>query len=422
MKGMVVGMKEGGFREALNSKKFLVLISVILSFLFWFLVVSSVTPETTKKFKNVTVQLTNDNINLTKLGLQAFDTDHSAVSVQVSGPRYLIGRLSAKDIVVTPQAASVKGQGSYTLALSARLAQPNPQLLITRVEPASVSVYYDRSASRYLPVTVEIKGGNAAQGYLLQAAASSPGSVQVTGPELEIAALTKAAAAVSIGNNADDTVTQSTDIVLYVGTKQADTSHLTLDKKQAQVTVPILKLKQVTMKLTYTDIPAGFDMKNLASVFTPAQITVMGRKDVIDSLSDEVMLGTIKVSTLNLKNTFKYNVLLPNGISSKDGVNTATAALSLSNTGVTTLSTRNIATANTPSGYMVTVRTRTLRGITLLGPAADIGNVSDVLATANLASITSEGDFEVPVTISVPGKTGYWSNGNYKVSVRVTKS
>lgn len=69
------------------------------------------------------------------------------------------------------------------------------------------------------------------------------------------------------------------------------------------------------------------------------------------------------------------------------------------------------------------MRTSTLNNIKLFGPASDIGSVNSVTATVDMSAINViEGTYEAPVTITVPGKSGYWVTSKYYVTINSWKN
>ncbi|MDR3643709.1 MAG: CdaR family protein [Clostridia bacterium] len=414
-------MKAPAVKKLFYNNKALALISLILSFLFWFLVVSNIAPDYTKTISGVKIQFSSDKTGLGYAGLHVIDTSRNTVSVVVSGPRYLIGQLSASDITVTPRLGAVNTQGTFNVALDAALVTANSMITIQKVDPATVSAYFDRITAKTLPITINVENTNVASGYVMQTATASPASVSVSGPSAEIAKLTKAVVTIKVNNNASDFVESEEKVILYDGSTEADLSHLQLGISTVDVTVPILKVKQLSLKVSYTNVPKGFDIRNVVCTISPANIRVGGKSDVIDSLSGEVNLGNLSIPSLGLTNTINYNIVLPSGISAVEGVTTATATITLKDTAMKYFNTRTISVVNVPSGYKVTVRTAQLNHIKLFGPAKGMGTVNAVQAVADMqGSINGTGDYEVPVTILVPGKSGYWASGIYNVLVEVT--
>lgn len=405
-------------RKIFYNNKSLFILSILAAILLWFTVVSNIMPFVSKSFGGISVQIDKQAPNLTRTGLEPIGNIQT-VGVEVYGPRYLIGRLSSDDFVITGRVNDITRAGIYELQLSAVLKDPDSQITIKKISPARVSVYFDRMIAKNIPITVDIADGKTADGYVTGTATANPASVTVVGPEQAVLGIKKAAAAVHIGNNASSDVTATSNIVLYNKSGQANMENLNIGATEAKVTVPILKAKTVQLELAFTGMPAGFSASNATYTLAPSQIVVAGRDSDIAAMSSTLTLGTLKVTDLDLKTTKIFPVNLPDGILSVKNIHSATAAITLQNTACKVLSTSNFATANLSSRYGINILSASVGGIQLYGPASDIPSVTAPLATLNLAGLSYTGPQNVPVTISVPGKSGFWVRGTYQARVYV---
>lgn len=407
-------------KKIFYNNKSLFILSLVAALLLWFIVVSNIMPGTNKSIGGVQVLISEENPVLRSIGLQVIDTDHPSVSVEVSGPRYLVGQLSSKDFIVTARLNPVNGAGTFQLQLNATLANANSALSIKGVSPSSVNVYFDRLVTRKMPVSVVTVSSKVADGYMLGTPTANPETVTVIGPEQQLNKLQKAIVAVNVNDGATDAVTATSNIVLYNRQKQADVTHLKMDATQAQITVPVLKTKTINLKLDYSNAPADFNVANVSTMLSPAQIEVAGKASVIDALSSTLSLGNVDIQTLNVQNTQKFDISLPDGIIAVNGANTSTAAITLNNTGSGVYSTRKFTVVNLPSGYGINIRTSVLDNIQLMGPSSAMANVGEPLATIDMGkAFQGVGAQDAPVTISVPGQNGFWVKGAYKVRVYV---
>jgi YbbR domain-containing protein len=410
--------KRSLFDRILDNKKYLMLLSAVLAFLFWFLVVATISPDATRTIYGVPITVNEGDGFLSTAGLHVIEKSSSKISVDVSGPRYIIGRLSASDFTVTPDVSKVTKSGKYTLSLGASMKQPNPKVTIVKVHPATVEIKFDKVVSKNVSVDVKLSNSKVADGYILESATVSPKQVVITGPADEVNQVAKAVANVETGSNAKTTVTAKTTVKLY------DSKGTLLDLKNIRengltvtVTVPILKLKSVPLTVDFSNIPQGFDKNNIKYTVTPSEISIAGEDKEVNAVT-AIKLDSIDFGTLDISNNISAAVNVPATVTNVDNITTASVAVTLQNTSVKTLSTNNIKIVNIPSGYAARVRTVTLGNIRLFGPTSDIANVNDVTATVDMSAINViEGTYSAPVTITVPGKTGYWVTGKYYVTI-----
>jgi YbbR domain-containing protein len=416
--------KETFFDKILNNRKYLMLMSLVIAFLFWFLVVATISPDSTRTIYGVPITVNEDDGFLSTAGLHVIEESSAKISVDVSGPRYIIGRLSASDFTVTPDVSKVTKSGKYTLSLGASMKQPNPKVTIVKVHPATVGDKIRQGriekcerrrqaqqlqGGRRLYSRIRHRQPEAGRHHRPRRRGQSGGS--------------KAVANVETGSNAKTTVTAKTTVKLY------DSKGTLLDLKNIRengltvtVTVPILKLKSVPLTVDFSNIPQGFDKNNIKYTVTPSEISIAGEDKEVNAVT-AIKLDSIDFGTLDISNNISAAVNVPATVTNVDNITTASVAVTLQNTSVKTLSTNNIKIVNIPSGYAARVRTVTLGNIRLFGPTSDIANVNDVTATVDMSAINViEGTYSAPVTITVPGKTGYWVTGKYYVTINSWKN
>ena len=103
----------------------------------------------------------------------------------------------------------------------------------------------------------------------------------------------------------------TSDIVLLdKDGNKIETSGLTMDVKQAEVTVPILKTVDLPVKVEFLNAPTNLDLEELEYAVSNETVTVAGPVDEIDKYS-EIILGCIHFKALDLESNFTFDVELP---------------------------------------------------------------------------------------------------------------
>lgn len=415
--------KNNFFDKLMNNKLYLFLCSLVLAFLFWFFVVAAISPDSTRTIYGVQVTVNDNNGLLSTAGLHMIEESSTKVSVDVTGPRYIIGNLKASDLVITPDVAKVTKSAKYNLKLDASMKNPNPKVSVVKISPASADFKFDTIASKNIPVEVKISNGKVADGYIMETASVSPNQVVITGPSDEVGQVARAVANIQVDASAKSTVTSKSTVTLYDSKNNIlNLKHIKNDNLNVNVTVPILKLKtQVPLSVDFSNLPAGFDKNNIKYTINPSELSVAGEEKLVNATSS-IKLDSINFSTLDITNALTENVNMPSGLISVDNVTSASITVNLLNTGTRILNTKDIKLVNIPNGYSARVRTTQLNNIKLFGPSSDIANVNSVTATVDMSTVNVvEGTYEVPVTISVNGKTGYWVTGKYNVTINSWK-
>jgi len=415
-------MKKFDFKKILYNDRKLKLISILAAFLFWFIIVSYISPNYTRTVNNVSIVTDNSDLSLSYLKLSVIQLSQKKVSLEISGPRYLIGKLSASDFIVRPRFTQVTSAGSYDVGLTADFVTPDSRLQIKSINPSAINIYFDKIVSKSIPVEVVVQNTKIADGYIMQSAVVNPTKIIVTGPEQEMANISKAVATIKVKNNASEVLDTTSDIVVYNSdNKPTDIKHISLSVSKVNITVPILLTKTVPLTMSFKNLPAGFNSGNISYTVTPANVMIAGTTDAINGIS-QISLGDIDFSTLDINNTLKFNLQMPAGATDIENVGTASVGITLENIAEKTFSTKKINAVNVPSGLNVQVITKLINNIQLLGPSASITGITNVEAIVDMSKVQNgEGEYEVPVTITVPNKTGYWTKVQYKALIYVYK-
>jgi YbbR domain-containing protein len=410
-------------RKILYNDNLIRIFSLVAAVLFWFIVVINVSPDSKRTVAGVAVSVDENSSAIASLGLHVVDKSSSKVSISVTGSRNVIGKLSSSDFAVTPNLGVISKAGSYNLELSAVLKSPDNRVRITKINPAYITVRFDTLVTKTLPVVVKVEDGGVPAGYLMQTAVSNPTQITVSGPTSELSQVSKAVAYVNAGSkNTETTVVKSDVVLLDANSKQLTLDNVQLSNSSVEVTVPILKTRDVALTAGFTKVPKGFDTSNIVCKFTPATISLAGEKSKIDSTS-EISLGKIDFTKLGLLTVQTLSIPDLDGLMNVENISSASVSIQLKNTATRTMNTTTFAILNQPSGYKVTNKTKQITGIKLFGPSSDLAKVTSIIAIIDMSGVQSgTGQYEVPVAFDVPGKAGYWVTGTYNAVVKVSKS
>ena len=413
-------MKKFNLKKILYNDQRLKLFSVILAFLFWFIIVSYISPDYTVTINNVKIETENSNLTLSSFDLHVIELAQKEVSLDISGPRYLLGKLSSKDFIVRPKFTQVTKSGNINVELTADFVNPDLRLKIKKISSSTINIYFDKIITKTIPVESNIQSTKIANGYIMQSAVINPKTIDVTGPTNEMADVSKAVVTVKVNDNATEVLNTSSDVTIYSSNnKPTDMKHKTLNVSKVNVTVPILLTREIPFALGFINLPVGFDYSNISYVITPAKVRIAGTTEVVNGVS-QINLGDVDFLTLDIANSLKYSLQLPAGVSDIENVNTASVDITLKNIAEKVFSTKKITAINVPNNMHVIIKTKTINNIQLFGPTAQIATLANVEAVADMSKVKNGvGQYEVPVTIKVPNQTGYWTKSQYTALVYV---
>jgi len=123
-------------------------------------------------------------------GLELQGEPPASVDVRVRGSSGALGRLSASDLVAELDLRSAR-PGRRLFHLTPEQVRAPFGVDVVQVNPATIAMSFETSATRRLPVVPAIQG-KPAPGYVLQKIVAEPATVQVVGPESAVKVATDA--------------------------------------------------------------------------------------------------------------------------------------------------------------------------------------------------------------------------------------
>ncbi|MFQ7005193.1 MAG: YbbR-like domain-containing protein, partial [Ruthenibacterium lactatiformans] len=420
--------KEGreAFRQALarlaGDKRVLALFSLLVAFFMWFVVISVVDPNQTVTVRYVPVNLEYNSAAYESYGLGIVEKPNMTVNVRVTGDGSVVGGLEAGDLLVYPDYSSVTGVGTYTLRLIVRRADTSIAAQQYEIEGIVSNNYitltFDEMATKTFPVTVNVIGVEPAEGYFVDTPVASPAEVTLRGPESQMSQVDKVVANVALSGQRTESALATAQLEFWDkdGNVLTDT-HITTDTEQVEVTIPVLKMKEVPITL---NTPA------CRRATTPACWGTAFAGDHPDCLAGRARGRAGKrerlpdLTKFKLGETVTLSITLPEGIRNLDALQSVDVTFDTYGFATRTVTVSQITVVNAPSDTTVTVTTRRLSDVTLVGPEDELDALSEANVVAQVDASASninvsKGQQSMPVTIVVPGSSTVFATGSYEV-------
>ena len=196
-------------------------------------------------------------------------------------------------------------------------------------------------------------------------------------------------------------------------------THITTDTEQGEVTIPVLKMKEVPITFEYTGVPQGYDTSVLGAQLSQETILIAGPAERVDAL-ESVSAGFVDLTKFKLGETVTLSITLPEGIRNLDALQSVDVTFDTYGFATRTVTVSQITVVNAPSDTTVTVTTRRLSDVTLVGPEDELDALSEANVVAQVDASASninvsKGQQSMPVTIVVPGSSTVFATGSYEV-------
>lgn len=402
------------------------ILAVVLAVIIWFILSITVAPTIPKTINDVPLTITMENTYAESLGLSLIDfDDEMTVKVSISGMRYDIGSLTADDIKATVDTSQINDAGTYDL--NVKVTSDAAEFNVTSISPSTVQVKVDYIKTVAVPLKVRAIYVSAEEGYSLGDPTVTPQMIEVQGPQKLVDGIGYAVFAIDQKKTLSETYTTSDgQILLYSNDgAQIDASSFKISDEPVSATFPVYFLKNLRLTFDYQGAPSNFDTSTLKYSMSEEDIDVMTSNEGILN-QDELHLGYINLSNINLQDSFVFDVNLDTGVSSASGVEKVT--VTFDPTGFASkelvIPGSNINIINQPNNQDITLSTRAIPGVVIYGPEDVIETLSadDLVAELDMQSIVLDnGTYTRSVKIYAPQINTVWCYGNYDIVFTVSE-
>lgn len=430
--------REGVFDRLFAHRWVTMIISLLLAVLLWLIVLAQ-EPTQTIIVTGVPVSYDYNAPLYTGASLDISESRDLRINVTITCDTNTRGSIDKSDIIVYPDytAVSNSGQpGSYSLPLRARRSDASLQKFeVESVSPAYVDITFAKIEARKYAVEADANV-EAADGYVLNTALVSPNEVTLRGPVEELDRIARVRARLESGEALKSTLLGSASLeFLDSQGRVVETDRVTVQEgEQAEVTVPVLRLRTVPLSFEYSNVPSGFDPSVLNATLSPNAIRVAGPQETVNAL-ESINAGIINLTRIRIDSTDTLRISLPEGlkISLPEGLvnydNVQEANVTFDTSGYApprTITVEDIRVINVPSGITVQAVTEALADVQLIGTEEELAALApaDVVAVIDASSqniaLSGSGQRQFNAQIVVTGTDSVLAVGAYPVLCDIT--
>ena len=400
-------------KEKITNNLLLKILSLIIAFLVWLIVVNADNPIMTESFVVSDVQLLNDaNIDADgKMCMQ--DEEQDPIRVTIRAERKVLDRISASDIraVADLQQAVSLDTDPVMVPITAVCAGIAPEDI--QVTPQNLSLHVEDKDTQEFVVNVTTNNTRPDRGYEVGTLSSNPEKIKITGPISLINKIDRVNAAIDVSDASED-VTEETEVTVIDknGEVFSDTDMAYLNVSKVYVTARLWEVRSdVRIRAEYSGTAAeGYEAESITT--TPNVITVAGSTSALEALEEQnntiwIPADAVDISGEKSDYEEKINIsdYLPEGLkltadSSEDlfiRVNILPEGSS-----VCEVPTKNIIVENAPDTMQVAFDTAMIE-VRVKKTSEDLEDLTEkeIQASIDLEDI-EEGSHELPVEIRLP--------------------
>ena len=411
-------------KRLFNNSLTLKIISVLIAFVAWLIVIENVDRESYATFRDISIDMTNVEESISTLGLNSVIPDVELANVSVNGVMYAVGNLTKDDISVAPDVSKVTGAGVYELPLVGTIRNANGEVQISSVTPSRITVRFDTLHSKTLAIESSLNGLKSEVGYLIQDELVNPAQVTVTGPEAEVNRINRCEIRTEVSEKLSETYSKKSAIVLLDknGTEIVS-DNLTMDVTEATVTIPVLKIREIPVELQFINVPDHFPLDELNFSLSSEAIAVAGIEASVDKYAS-ILLDHIDFKQMGPGSSYAFPVELQMGFRNVENVQSVQVTLDSEGLSSRKMDLENVHVINVPLGYKAEPLAETLSGVELIGDTALLETLTadDIVCEVDMKSSSeiAEGQILMPVKVYDPMGRLIWAKGNYEVVVSIS--
>ncbi len=390
--------------DLFKTKRVLVLLSLVLSFLIWYSLTVYYNPVSTRTIKDVPIMFDTSETAISGMGLEIVSYNIDSVDVVITGKTANVQRVTASDITVTPSMSSITAAGDYEVALNYTKAMMS-DFDVVSIKPNMVKLSVDSVVSRDYSVIATASGATAAEDLICETPTVTDTAfrtLNVKGALSVVNRIDKVVARADVNATLSETTEYEAEIVLFdKDGKEIDKSGLTLSFDSTMVTVPISKVSTLPLHVVFTNAPSNPPLGYSIDVST---VEVIGEPKVIDELA-RIELLPIDYGTITPDNVkFECELNLPAGVRANDGREKVTVTFDFTGVKKAVKKVQNLNFTDFDSS-LGAVKNGSLQ-VTVYGISTELDSLKseDLTLNVSLKDYTSKGSYTVPATVTVSSK------------------
>ena len=409
-------------KKIYNSKAFWMIVSLLASLAIWVYVTSVETDESKTTFRGVKVELVGEDILRDSKNLVVTDMDTSTVTVEVVGPRRIIGSLSSDQLVAQVDVSKLS-RAAYT-SQQYTIVYPDgtdtSKLSENRRTPETINFMVSAQTSK----SIQVRGsfdGSLAEGYTAEMPVFEPSTITITGSEAYLKDVEYAWVTFS-KENVDSTYSVETGFTLMdANNEPCSTTGISFSTDVVTATLPLLTLKEVNLDVNIIE-GAGATKANTKITIDPVSVTLAGDSSLLAGMN-KIILATIDLTDFSSTFTETYTIPIDNELKNTTGVTKATVTVEIVGLETKTFRVTNLSCINATEGYEADIITES-KEITLRGTPEALAQIKDenIRAVADLTDYKeSTGTYMPQVRVYVDGFTDVGAIGENTISIEIRK-
>ncbi|MBR6223146.1 MAG: hypothetical protein IKQ71_06890 [Lachnospiraceae bacterium] len=397
------------------------LLSVIIAFIIWVLVVNIDDYIVTKTIAKVPVEVINEDA-ITDIG-KVYELDDDAyVDVVVKGPRSTVETMSSADIDAYIDLQLLSATDAAQVFVSPRKGLQRNKVTVTPTK-TQIKVKLEELVEESLNITVNISG-TPADGYAVISKSTTPNIITVSGAKSAVAKIKSAQVTVNMDGTTADVKGKITPILLGDDGEMINAKSVSISESEVEANVTIGKTKTVPVKVeTFGTVKEGYTV--LGVEYQPDEMLIAGDAEALKNVT-EILIKDININGVasNYETNVLVNDYLPEGVKTVEDNAEIMITVSVEEhiSKELTLLSQNVKLSGEKEEYSYQITEILSPKISIKGLYEEVGTLT--LNGLNPSADVSElepGEYEVEIKYTIPDGSNLEISSEAKVKLVVSE-
>lgn len=404
-------------KNRIMSNLWLKILSIVVAFLFWLVIINVTDPTTARTFYNIPVQVLNENVITSVNQVYEIESgDH--VQVTVKGKRSFVETLTDSDFVATADLSELSKVNAASIDV--KLKRTPKSNVEVDWGNAVLKVKLEKRISKKFKVQVESQG-ELSEDYELGEVVAKPNIVEVSCGESKFKKIDHVGVVVTLNGESEDFERTYSPILYDEDGDILDNNNVTFSNDTITVSTRVLQTKEIPVYVNVTGTPTdGYQL--VQTDYQPEKIRISGKsEDLKKNISVKIPISIEKAKKAVEKEAVLSDYLTPD-VSIVGDVTTVSIRCDIEKNGRRSfvLTSADIAVKNLPKDCtMDFTESDTKYQLLLSGDEAALKNLTlnNLGAYVDLAGLTT-GVHSLEVCFQLP--EGVTTKNKIKVKVTLT--
>lgn len=261
-------------KNKIMSNLWLKILSIVVAFLFWLVIINITDPTTSRTFYNIPVQVLNENV-ITSVN-QVYEIESGdRVQVTVKGKRSFIETLTSSDFEASADLSDLSKVNA--VSISVKLKRVPTSSVDLDWGNAVLKVKLEKRVSQKFKVQIEHQG-QLSEDYELGDMVAKPNIVEVSCGESKFKKIDHVGVVVTLNGESEDFERKYSPILYDEDGEMLDNSNVTFSNDTITVSTRVLQTKEIPVYVNVTGTPAdGYQL--VQTDYQPQTIRISGKPD-----------------------------------------------------------------------------------------------------------------------------------------------